>query len=181
MQEFVKRFGCTRRSLALLAVVVLLTGCRDTSAPEQALAGYIRSVREHRCVAAMNFLSARTRRAIKSLTERPQHPQAPVPIEHYYCYDLMFDKCKEEEMTLTFETGDAAEVSMPCGRTQDSIFPGFTSIFLKYEPRVTKLVREGTEWRVELPIPIRIVELREREERARDTAKREVDRRRGLN
>ena len=160
----VRRFGCTRTSLVVLAVVILLTGCRDSSLPEQALAGYIRAVREHRCDAALNFLSARTRRAIKSLIERPQHPQAPVPIEHYYCYDLMFEKCKDRKMTLTVDSGDAAEVSMPCGRTQDSIFPGFTSIFLKYEPRVTKLVREGGEWRVELPIPIRIVELREREE-----------------
>ena len=170
-----------RRSLAVLAVVILLAGCRDTSVPERALAGYIRSVREHRCDVAMNFLSTRTRRAIKSLIERPQHPQAPVPIEHYYCYDLMFENCNDGKMSLTVESGDAAEVSMPCGRTKDSIFPGFTSIFLKYEPRVTKLVREGGEWRVELPIPIRIVELRQREERARGAAKREMERRRGLN
>lgn len=165
----------------MLAAVILLTGCRDTPAPERALAGYIRSVREHRCDAAMNFLSARTRHAIQSLIERPQHPQAPVAIEHYYCYDLMFENCKEEKMTLMVESGDTARVSMPCGRTQDSILPGFTSMFLKYEPRVTELVREGGEWRVELPMPIRIVEVREREEQARDAARREMERRRGLN
>ena len=177
----VRRLGCTSRSLAALAVVILLTSCRDASVPERVLAGYIRSVREHRCDAAMNFLSARTRHAIESLVERPQHPHAPVPIEHYYCYDLMFEKCKDGKMTLTIESGDIAEVSMPCGRTQESILPGFTSMFLKYEPRVTRLVRESGEWRVELPIPIRIVELRERGERARDAAKQEMERRRRLN
>src|SRR5688572_32762086 len=82
MQDLLKRSGCTRGSGAVLAAVILLIGCRGTSAPEQALTGYIRSVREHRCDAAMNFLSARTRRAIQSLIERPQHPQAPRSEEH---------------------------------------------------------------------------------------------------
>ena len=150
------------RSLALLVAVIIVAGCREKSGPEQAFASYIRSVREHRCDAAMGFLSARTRHAIESLIERPQDPHSPVPIEHYYCYDLMFENCKEKKMTLTHESGDTAKVSMPCGRTQDSILPGFTSMFLKYEPRTSELVREGGQWRVELPLPIRIVELRER-------------------
>lgn len=167
----------SRRSLALLAVIAV-AGCRAKSGPEQALESYIRAVRAHRCDAAMSFLSARTRHAIESLIERPQHPQAPVPIEHYYCYDLMFENCKEKKMTLTSETGDTAKVSMPCGRTQDSILPGFTSMFLKYEPRISELVREGGKWRVELPMPIRIVEVREREEQMRDAARREMERRR---
>jgi hypothetical protein len=158
--------------------VIVVAGCREKLGPERALASYIRSVREHRCDAAMSFLSARTRHAIESLIEQPQHPHAPVPIEHYYCYDLMFENCKDKKMTLTIESGDTAKVSMPCGRTQDSIFPGFTSMFLKYEPRTSELVREGGEWRVELPMPIRIVELREREQQARDAAMREMERRR---
>ena len=90
----------------------------------------------------------------------------------------MFENCKEKKMTLTIETGDTAKVSMPCGHTQDSILPGFTSMFLKYEPRTSELVREGGEWRVELPMPIRIVEVREREEQMRDAARREMERRR---
>ena len=179
-EGFLKHFGFARRSRAVLAAAILLTGCRDTSAPERALAGYVHSVREHRCDEAMKFLSARTRRAIQSLLERPQHPQAPIAIEHYYCYDLMFENCKEKKTTLTVESGDAAKVSMPCGRTQDSILPGFTGMFLKYEPRITELVREGGEWRVELPLPIRIVEIREREERVRAAAKRAMKRRPGL-
>lgn len=164
-----------------LAIVILIAGCRDASVPEMTLAGYIRSVREHRCDAAMNFLSARTRHAIESLMERPHDPHAAVPIEHYYCYDLMFENCMDGKMSLTVESGGSAEVSMPCGRTQDSILPGFTSMFLKYEPRVTRLVQENGEWRVELPMPIRIVELRERQDRARDAAKNRMEQRRGMN
>lgn len=176
----VRPFECTRRLLAGLAVVILMTACRNPSPPERALEGYIRSVRNQRCDDAMNFLSADTRRAIKSLIERPQHPQTPLPIEHYYCYDLMFENCKEGKLTLAMQGEDAVEVSMPCGRTQDGLLPGFSSMFLKYEPRVTRLVREGGEWRVELPVPIRIVEVREREERARDAANREMERLRAL-
>lgn len=166
------------RSRALLISLALVIGCGERSAPERAMEGYIRAVREHRCEAAVSFLSARTRHAVESLIEQPQHPGAPVPIEHYYCYDLMFENCKVDKMTLTVESGDNAKVSIPCGRPQDGIFPGFTSIFLKYEPRVTELVREDGQWRVELPVPIRIVELREEQERARQAAFREMERRR---
>jgi hypothetical protein len=166
------------KSRTLLVALTLFIGCREPSAPEQALAGYIHTVREHRCAEAMIFLSARTRHAVESLIERPQHPEAPVPIEHYYCYDLMFENCKVEKMTLIDQSADKAKVSIPCGRTQDSILPGLTSIFLKYEPRVNELVHEDGKWRVELPMSIRIIELREERDRARDVAIREMERRR---
>jgi len=93
-----------------------------------------------------------------------------VPIEHYYCYDLMFEDCKLGKMTLTFQRDPAAAVSMPCGRTQDGFLPGFPSPFLKYEPRVTELIYERGEWRVVLSYAITIAETREREERARAAA-----------
>lgn len=166
------------RSLLPIVAVIVLAGCREPSAPEQALAGYIDAVREHRCDTAMTFLSARSQHAIASLIERPQHPRMSIPIEHYYCYDLMFEYCKAGELTLAAEQGDTAKVSMPCGRTQDSILPGFSSMFLKYEPRVTELVREEGAWRVVLPTPIRIVELREREDQLREAALQDIERRR---
>jgi hypothetical protein len=134
-------------------------------------------VREHRCDAAKNLLSARTRHAVDVLAVRPQHPRDPVPIEHYYCYDLMFEDCKVNKMTLEVERDQTAAVSFPCGRRGDSFLPGFSSVFLKYEPRVTELVREEGEWRVELPFVIAVVEAREREERARDAAMRNRERR----
>lgn len=169
-----------RRLLPIAAVLVVFAACRPAPepAPEQALAGYIDAVRGHRCDAAMTFLSARSRYAINSLTERPQSPQMPVPIEHYYCYDLMFEHCKVKDMTVAAEQGDTAKVSMPCGRTQDSILPGFTSMFLKYEPRITDLVREEGAWRIVLPMPIRIVDIREQEDRRREEVLREQERRR---
>ena len=161
----------------LVAPVMALAGCRERpSPPEQALAAYIASVREHRCDAAMGFLSARTRHAVESLIARPQHPHSRIPIEHYYCYDLMFEHCNADEMTLSVEQGDAATVSMSCGRTQDSILPGLTSVFLKYEPRLTELVRENNSWRVVLPTPIRIVELREQSDAAQAEALRAFER-----
>lgn len=170
---------------AVIAAVIVAAGCgKEKSAPEQAFAGYIDAVREHRCDAAKNFLSTRTRYALDWVTEqtgrvdedrraagRP-HGLPAAPIEHYYCYDLMFEHCKAGEMTLATEQGDTARVSMPCGRTQDSILPGFTSMFLKYQPRITDLVREEDEWRVVLPTLIRIVEVREQEDAAREAYER---------
>lgn len=155
------------RTKSLLAAVILLAGCRPPSAPEQALRGYIRAVREHRCDAAMRFLSARTRHAVRSLIARPYDPRHPAPIKHYYCYDLMFENCKDQKTTVAFDSADAAKVSMPCGRRGDSILPGFSSMFLKYEPRVSELVREDGQWRVELPFAIEAAEVREQEDRAR--------------
>ena len=164
---------------ALLVLVLVAAACHPRSAPERAMADYVAAVREHRCDAAMNLLSARTRHAIESLTVKPQDPHASVPIEHYYCYDLMFEDCKIGKITLTSQSDQAATVSMPCGRTQDSFLPGFPSAFLKYEPRGTDLVREEGQWRVELSYPIAIVESREQAERARDAAmRRERERRR---
>lgn len=170
---------------AVIAAVIVAAGCgKEKSAPEQAFAGYIDAVREHRCDAAKNFLSTRTRYALDWVTEQTgrvdEHRRAAgrphglpaAPIEHYYCYDLMFEHCKAGEMTLATEQGDTARVSMPCGRTQDSILPGFTSMFLKYQPRITDLVREEDEWRVVLPTLIRIVEVREQEDAAREAYER---------
>ena len=162
----------TVRRTLLIFVIVAATGCRSKSAPEQAMADYAAAVREHRCDAAMNLLSLRTRHAIESLIVRPQSSHTQVPIEHYYCYDLAFEDCKLDKITLGSQTDQAAAVSMPCGRTQDGFIPGLPSPFLKYEPRVTELVREQGEWHVELPFPIAIVETRERAERERDAAMR---------
>lgn len=164
----------------IVAALLVFAGCRPAPepAPAQALAGYIDAVRGHRCDVAMTFLSARSRYAIAALIERPERPQLSIPIEHYYCYDLMFEHCKAKEMTVAAEQGDTAKVSMPCGRTQDSILPGFTSMFLKYEPRITDLVREEGAWRIVLPMPIRIVEIRERDEQLREEALRDHERRR---
>jgi len=162
----------------VVGALVVILGCRAKSAPEQAMAAYVDAVREHRCETAVNLLSARTRHAIDFLRVKPQHPRDPVPLEHYYCYDLMFEDCKVNKMTLEVQSDQTASVSFPCGRTQDSFLPGFSSAFLKYEPRVTELVREEGEWHVELSFPITIVEARERAERARDAAIRELERRR---
>ena len=147
-------------------VIAGVLACRSRSAPEKAMIGYVDSVRGHQCETAMKFLSAPSRHAIDVLTVQPQDPHAAVPIEHYFCYDLMFEDCKLDKLTLKVQDDRTAVVSMPCGRTQDSFLPGFPSMFLKYEPRDTNLVREGDEWHVELPYAIAIVAAREREELA---------------
>jgi hypothetical protein len=174
-EEWIIRVG-ERRALLALVLIVVAADCRSKSAPERAMADYVVAVREHRCDAAMSFLSMRSRHAIESLTIRPQHPHVDVPIEHYYCYDLMFEDCKVDKMTLTSQREQSAAVSMPCGRAQDSFLPGFPSPFLKYGPRVSEMVREQGEWYVELSYPIEIIERREHEERARDDAMRALGR-----
>jgi hypothetical protein len=100
----------------------------------------------------------------------------PVPIEQYYYDALAFENCRLKQMTLSDQRADAATVSMPCGRTQDSILPGLPSPFLRYEPRITESVREEGEWHVVEPLVIRIVEVRETEDRMRDAALRERER-----
>ena len=137
---------------------------------------YVRAVRESRCDDALKVLSTRTRHAIDVLRVKPQHQWGPVPIEQYYCNKLAFENCKWEKMTLGDQRADTATVSMPCGRTQDSFLPGFSSPFLKYEPRITTLVREQGEWHVVDPFVIRFVEARETEDRMRDAALREHER-----
>jgi hypothetical protein len=137
---------------------------------------YVLAVTEQRCDDALNLLSAPTRHAIDALRAHPQHPNDPVPIEQYYCNALMFESCKWKRMTLSDQRADAAAVSMPCGRSQDSFLPGFSSPFLKYEPRITPLVREAGEWHVVEPLVIRIVEVREKEDRAVEAALRERER-----
>lgn len=164
------------RTVALL--LVAWTGaCSSGSDPERALQAYVRSVSESRCEDARKLLSARTNHALDVLRVKPQHPQNPLPIEHYYCNNLIFEDCKWEKMTLSNQGADSATVSMACGRTQDSFLPGFSSPFLKYEPRVTEMVREEGEWHVVAPFVIRIAESRETEDRMRDAAIREHERR----
>ena len=157
------------RTVALLLVVAWAGACDSRSDPERALQSYVSAVSENRCDDAQKLLSARTNYALDALSTKPQHRHSSVPIEHYYCYKLIFEDCKWKETTLSASQADTATVSMPCGRTQDSFLPGFSSLFLKYEPRSTELVREEGEWHVVVPFVIRIVEIREKE----DTAIRE--------
>jgi hypothetical protein len=163
------------KTVVLLLLVAWVGACDSRSDPERALRAYVSAVNENRCDDAQKLLSARTNYALDALRVKPQHQHSPVPIEHYYCYKLIFEDCKWKEMTLIASQGDTASVSMPCGRTQDSFLPGFSSPFLKYEPRSTELVREEGEWHVVIPMVIRIVEIRETEDRRRDAILREQE------
>lgn len=165
------------RTSALLLTVTLALACSSHSDPELALQSYARAVSENRCSDALNLLSARTIHAIDGLRVKPQHPQSPLPIEYYYCNKLTFEDCKLGKMTLSESRDDTATVSMPCGRTQDSFLPGFSSPFLKYEPRTTELVREDGDWHVVAPFVIRIAEIRESEDQRRAEAIRGHERR----
>ena len=156
------------RTIALFLIAVYVTACNSGSDPELALGVYAHAVRENRCDDALKLMSERTRHAIDVLRVKPQHPQNPLPIESYYCNKLTFENCKVEKMTLAASQTDTATVSMPCGRTQDSFLPGFSSPFLKYEPRSFELIREDGEWHVVEPMVIRIAEIRETEDRMRD-------------
>src|SRR5688572_2523864 len=153
------------RMSALLLVAVFAGACSFPSEPEQALEAYVYAVNEGRCDDALELLSARSRRGLHILRVKPQHPQNPLPLEEYYCRKLIFEDCKWGEMQLDEAYGNVAKVSMPCGKTQDSFLPGFPSIFLKYEPRVTELMLEDGKWRVVVPTVIRIAELREKEDK----------------
>lgn len=158
------------RTITVFLFVACAGSCHFRSEPEVALESYIRAVSEKRCSDAKKLLSARTNYALDSLQVKPQHPQSPIPLEEYYCNPLIFEDCKPEKMTVTDEQPDAATVSMPCGRTQDSFLPGFSSPFLKYESRAHELVREQGEWHVVMPFVIRIVEVREKEDKMRNAA-----------
>ncbi|MEO7658455.1 MAG: hypothetical protein ABIV48_02475, partial [Pyrinomonadaceae bacterium] len=122
---------------------------------------------------ALTFLSARTVYSIESLRAKPQRKREPVAVEQYYCDKLAFEDCRLNKISLAEENGDFAKVSVPCGRTQDSFLPGFSSPFLKYEPRETELIREEGRWFIIDPLVIKIVEMREKEERMRDEAMRQ--------
>lgn len=163
---------------AALLTAVFAGACGRVSEPEKSLYDYATAVQSRRCGEAVEFLSMRTRHALEYLKAKPQDPQSPVPIEEYYCSKFAFEDCKIDKTALISSGPERAKVTMPCGRTQDGILPGFPSVFLKYEPREMDLVREGDEWHVELPFVIRIVEIREKEDQLREAAMRERQRRR---
>ena len=163
------------KSLIILIVLAaaVLSACERRTEPETALSDFAAAVNERRCSDAIEFLSARTRYSLDSLREKPQRPHEPIPLEEYYCSQFTFEDCKLGEMSLKKADAEIATVSMPCGRTQDSFLPGFSSMFLKYEPRDWDLVREDDRWRIVLPFVIKVVELREREDEMRERALRE--------
>ena len=163
------------RTITLFLVLACVAACNSGSAPELALHAYIRAVEDGRCEDARKLLSARTNHALDVLRDKPQHPQNPLPLEEYYCRQLLFENCKSQKMTLTEQRADTATVSMPCGRTQDSIFPGFSSAFLKYEPRDTEMIREDGAWHVVMPFVIRVAEIRETEDKMRDAELRRME------
>jgi hypothetical protein len=159
--------------ISLLLVCYAVSCGHRSSDPERALENYVHAVNDGRCADARKLLSSRTIRALDYLHVKPQHPQNPLPVEQYYCNDLIFEDCKWNKMELTQKYADKATVSMPCGRTQDSFLPGFSSPFLKYEPRENELVREDGEWRIVLPFVIRMIEVREKEDQLREEALRQ--------
>lgn len=163
--------SCKLHRLSVLLLAAVCAGaCSFPSEPERALEAYVYAVNEGRCDDALELLSTRSRHGLDVLRVKPQHPQNPLPIEEYYCRKLIFEDCKWGEMQLDESYGNAAKVSMPCGKTQDSFLPGFSSIFLKYEPRVTELMLEDGRWRVVVPRVIRIAEIREKEDRMLESA-----------
>ena len=183
MDRLAKRIGSrfARRvtySFPLLIVVLIASGCSSVSEPESALQTYVEAVQEGRCQEARNLLSQKTRYALDYLHEKPQQRQNALPVEEYYCGRFAFEHCQYWKTMLTAGGSNVALVSMPCGRSQDSIFPGFSSPFLKYEPRKVELVNEDGAWRIVEPTPIRIVEVREREDQLREEAIRRQDERR---
>ena len=153
--------------------MALVSACERRAEPERALSDFAAAVNERRCSDAIDFLSARTRYSLDRLREKPQRDHNPVPLEEYYCSKFTFEDCKLGEMSLKNVDAEIATVSMPCGRTQDSFLPGFPSMFLKYEPRDWDLVREDGRWRIVLPLVIKIVEVREREDQLREQALRD--------
>ena len=160
------------RGSSLFILAVLSLGCNSISAPEQAVRTYVGDVRGGRCAAARQLLSAETDQALEYLKVKPQHPDRPLPVEEYYCGRFAFEDCKYKKTELVRSDGMRATVSMPCGRSQDSILPGFSSPFLKYEPREIDLVYENEAWRIIEPTPIRVVALLKREDAWRAEALR---------
>lgn len=158
----------THRIIIIVLASALLAACERPSEPERALSEFAAAVGDRRCDDALEFLSARSRYSLERLRQKPQHPHNPVPLEEYYCSKFAFEDCKLGEMSLKNIDGETATVSMPCGRTQDSFLPGFSSVFLNYEPRDWNLAREDDRWRVVLPFVIKIVDVREREDQARE-------------
>lgn len=158
----------TVRITCLLLVISWAASCTTSTPPEKALKSYIQAVSEGRCAEALNLVSARTRYSLESLRLKPQRQWEPIGIETYYCNPIAFENCKSDNTSLIVPQPDAAKVSMPCGRSQDGFLPGFSSIFLKYEPRITEMTYEEGSWRVVEPMVIRIVELRDSEEKIRD-------------
>jgi hypothetical protein len=150
------------RIIIIVLAATLLSACERLSELEIAVNDFAVAVNERRCSDAIEFLSARTRYSLDRLREKPDRDHNPIPLEEYYCSQFTFEDCKLREMSLTKTEGESATVSMPCGRTQDSFLPGFSSMFLKYEPRDWSLVREDGRWRVALPFVLKIVEVRER-------------------
>lgn len=170
---------CLERPITIALILTLAVACSRHSGPEKALEDYVAAIREGRCADARKLISYRSEQALRYLEENPQHPQNPLPITEYYCGQFAFEDCKPSKIELTSLTGEAAIVTMPCGRSQDSILPGFSSPFLKYEPRNTSLVLESGQWRVEEPHAIRIFEIKTREDEFRRQAlEREEQRRR---
>lgn len=171
------------RNIFVILLAVFFSACTHRTEPEAVLERYVYAVNEGRCEDAFVLLSKNSRDGLEMLRVRPQHPQSPLAIEQYYCQPLIFEDCKWGKMQLDSQAGDEAKVSMPCGHNRDSFLPGFSSPFLRYEPRVTDLVREDGAWRIVVPSVIRIVEIREREERVMEEVKRrneEIRRKRGL-
>ena len=159
--------------IIIALVAALVSGCEQRAEPEIALSDFAAAVNERRCSDAIEFLSARTRYSLDRLREKPQRTYDAVPLEEYYCSKFTFEDCKLGKMSVKNIDAETATVSMPCGRTQDSFLPGFPSMFLKYEPRDWDLVREDGRWRIVVPSAIRVVEVREKEDRLREQALRD--------
>lgn len=160
------------RSILVLVLFSCAAGCTKYSQPEAALQNYADAVIEESCDEAFAHLSLNTRRALEVLQRIPRQREKPLPIEEYYCRPFIFENCKWKATTLESIQNDTAKVSMMCGTTQDSFLPGFSSPFLKYEPRLTDLVKEEGEWRVVLPYVIEVAEMQEREEQMREAERR---------
>src|SRR5688572_3628070 len=157
----------------VIFVGLMAVSCQRLSEPEKALRSYAGAVSERRCSDSLELISSKTRYALDVLREKPQHAQSPLPLEEYYCNKFTFDECKLDELTLKAVEGHTATVARSCGHSQDSFLPGFSSIFLKYEPRDFELVREDGGWRVALPFVIKIAELQERDHHLREKALQE--------
>jgi hypothetical protein len=158
--SFNRKAACT----AVLFTLVFSTACAKRSSAEVTLERYVTAIYERRCDDAKALLSEQTLRGLEKLRARPLRPNAPSAPEEYYCSKFAFEHCQLSKMELKEVSGDKAIISMPCGRTQDSMFPGFTSIFLKYEPHSVELIRESGNWFVKEPLVLRYAELREKED-----------------